>query len=74
MDAIEAEEFQDYAYYGIELAEEAEDWVVRDNMLRLVQACLAAAQDVQNATDDVSFEPRCEITARLKRDMPIAAG
>jgi hypothetical protein len=53
MDAIEAEEFQDCAYYGIKLAEEAEDWVVRDNMLRLVRAWLAAAQDVQNATDDV---------------------
>ena len=72
MDAIEAKEFQDCAYYGIKLAEEAEDWVVRDNMLRLVRAWLAAA--VQNATDDVSFEPRCEITARLKRVMPIAAG
>ena len=34
MDAIEAEEFQDCAYYGIKLAEEAEDWVVRDSMLR----------------------------------------
>ena len=34
MDAIEAEEFQDCAFYGIKLAEEAEDWVVRDNMLR----------------------------------------
>ena len=33
MDAIEAEEFQNCAYYGIKLAEEAEDWVVRDNML-----------------------------------------
>jgi hypothetical protein len=52
-DAIEAEEFQDCAFYGIKLAEEVEDWVVRDNMLRLVRAWLAAAQDVQNATDDV---------------------
>ena len=53
MDAIEAEEFQDCAYYGIKLAEEAEDWVARDNTLRLVRVWLAAAQDVQNATDDV---------------------
>ena len=37
MDAIEAEEFQDCAYYGIKLAEEAEDWVVRDNLLTLVR-------------------------------------
>ena len=37
MDAIEAKEFQDCAYYGIKLAEEAEDWVVRDNMLRLIR-------------------------------------
>ena len=49
MDAIEAKEFQDCAYYGIKLAEEAEDWVVRDNMLRLIRAWMAAAQDVQNA-------------------------
>jgi hypothetical protein len=53
MDATQAEEFQDCAYYGIKLAEEAEDWVARDNMLRLVRAWMAAAQDVQNATDDV---------------------
>ena len=53
MDAIEAEEFQNCAYCGIKLAEEAEDWVVRDNMLRLVRAWLAAAQGVQNAMDDV---------------------
>ena len=53
MDAIEAKEFQDCAYYGIRLAEEAEDWVVRDNMLRLIRAWMAAAQDVQKATDDV---------------------
>ena len=53
MDAIEAEEFQDCAYDGIKLAEEAEDWEVRDNRLRLVRAWLAAAQDVQNATEDV---------------------
>ena len=50
MDAIEAKEFQDCAYYGIKLAEEAEDWVVRDNMLRLIRAWMAAAQDVQNAS------------------------
>ncbi len=37
----------------IKLAEEAEDWVARDNTLRLVRVWLAAAQDVQNATDDV---------------------
>ena len=72
MDAIEAKEFQDCAYYGIKLAEEAEDWVVRDNMLRLIRAWMAAAQDVQNAS--CSVELRCEITAHLKRDMPIAAG
>ena len=53
MDAIEAKEFQDCACYGIRLAEEAEDWVVRDNMLRLIRAWMAAAQDVQNSTDDV---------------------
>jgi hypothetical protein len=53
MAAIEAKEFQDCACYGIRLAEEAEDWVVRDNMLRLIRAWMAAAQDVQNATDDV---------------------
>ena len=35
----------------IKLAEEAEDWVARDNTLRLVRVWLAAAQDVQNATD-----------------------
>ena len=53
MDAIEAEEFQDCAYYGIKLAEEAEDWVVRDNLLTIVRAWLAAAKDVQRSVDEV---------------------
>jgi hypothetical protein len=53
MDAIEAKEFQDCACYGIKLAEQAEDWAARDNMLRLVRAWLAAAQDVRNATGGV---------------------
>ena len=70
MDAIEAKEFQDCAYYGIRLAEEAEDWVVRDNMLRLIRAWMAAAQDVQNASvrvrDNCALEKghadRCRMT------------
>ena len=53
MDAIQAKQFQGYAYYGIKLAEEAEDWAVRDNLLRLVRAWLAAVKDLQNANDDV---------------------
>ena len=58
MDAIEAKEFQDCAYYGIRLAEEAEDWVVRDNMLRLIRAWMAAAHDVQNASVRLRFGAR----------------
>ena len=53
MDAAQASDFQSHACYAIKLAEEAEDWVVRDNMLRLIRAWMAAAQDVQNSTDDV---------------------
>jgi len=53
MDAIEAKEFQDCACYGIRLAEEAEDWVVRDNLLTLVRAWLAAAKEVQSSVDEV---------------------
>ena len=44
MDAAQAKEFQACACYGIKLAEEAEDWAVRDHLLRLVRAWLAAAQ------------------------------
>ena len=53
MDVAQASDFQSHACYAIKLAEEAEDWVVRDNMLRLIRAWMAAAQDVQNSTDDV---------------------
>ena len=42
MDAAQASDFQSHACYAIKLAEEAEDWVVRDNLLTLVRAWLAA--------------------------------
>jgi hypothetical protein len=38
MDAIEAEEFQDCSYYGIKLAEDAEDWARRVGIGRPVGA------------------------------------
>ena len=51
MDAAQASDFQSYACYAIKLAEEAEDWVVRDNLLTLVRAWLAAAKEVQSSVD-----------------------
>jgi hypothetical protein len=39
MDAAQASDFQSYACYAIKLAEEAEDWTVRDDLLTLVRAC-----------------------------------
>ena len=44
-------DFQSHACYAIKLAEEAEDWVVRDNLLTLVRAWLAAAKEVQSSVD-----------------------
>jgi hypothetical protein len=32
-----ASDFQSHACYAVKLAEEAEDWVVRDNLLTLVR-------------------------------------
>ena len=53
MDAAQASDFQGYACYAIKLAEEAEDLVVRDNLLTLVRAWLAAAKEVQSSVDEV---------------------
>ena len=53
MDAAQAKEFQACACFGIKLAEEAEDFVVRDNLLILVRAWLAAAKDVQSSVEEV---------------------
>jgi hypothetical protein len=52
VDAAQASDFQSYACYALKLAEEAEDWVVRDNLLTLVRAWLAAAKDVQSSVDE----------------------
>jgi hypothetical protein len=52
MDAAQAKEFQECTCFAIELAEEAEDWAVRDNLLVLVRAWLAA-KNVQTSVDDV---------------------
>jgi hypothetical protein len=35
------------------LAEEAEDFAARDNLLTLIRAWLAAAKDVQSSVDEV---------------------
>jgi len=53
MDAAQASDFQSHACYAIKLAEEEEDWVVRDNLLSLVRAWLAAAKEVQSSVDEV---------------------
>jgi hypothetical protein len=53
MDAAQASDFQSYACYAIKLAEEAEDWTVRDDLLTLVRAWLAAAKEVQSSVDEV---------------------
>ena len=53
MDDAQAIEFQACACFAIKLAEEAEDWVVRDNLLTLVRAWLAAAKEVQSSVDEV---------------------
>ena len=53
MDAAQAKEFQACACFGIKLAEEAEDWAARDNLLTLVRAWMAAAKDVQSSVDEV---------------------
>ena len=38
---------------AIKLAEEAEDWAVRDDLLTLIRAWLAAAKEVQSSVDEV---------------------
>jgi hypothetical protein len=53
MDTALAKEFQACACYCIKLAEEAENFAVRDNLLTLVRAWLAAAKDVQGSVDEV---------------------
>jgi hypothetical protein len=35
MDTAQASDFQSYACYAVKLAEEAEDWAARDNLLTL---------------------------------------
>jgi hypothetical protein len=59
MDNAQAKEFQACACYGIKLAEEA-DFAVRDNLLILVRAWLAAAKDVQTSVDEVRLSSGVE--------------
>jgi hypothetical protein len=53
MDDAQAKEFQACACFAIKLAEEAEDFAARDNLLTLIRAWLAAAKDVQSSVDEV---------------------
>ena len=53
MDAAQASDFLSYACYAIKLAEGGEDWAVRDDLLTLVRAWLAAAKEVQGSVDEV---------------------
>jgi hypothetical protein len=53
MDAALAKEFQDCTCFAIKLAEEAQDWAARDNLLILVRAWLAAAKEVQSSVDEI---------------------
>jgi len=53
MDDAQAKEFQACACFAIKLAEEAEDFASRDNLLTLIRAWLAAAKDVQSSVDEV---------------------
>jgi hypothetical protein len=44
MDDAQAEEFQACACFAIKLAEEADDFATRDNLLNFIRAWLAAAK------------------------------
>jgi hypothetical protein len=47
--ALQASQFLSYARACVALAEQAEDWAVRDHLLMLVRAWLAAAKQAEDA-------------------------
>ena len=47
------EEFLAYARYSLMLAEQNEDDAIRANLLKLVRAWLAAANEIEKATSNV---------------------
>ena len=48
MTNLEAKEFLDCSRYALMLAEQVQEQAIRDNLLTLVQAWLAAAKDLEN--------------------------
>jgi hypothetical protein len=55
--ARDADEFFDFARYGLMLAEQIGDDVARDNLLKLIRAWLAASRDAKQLTGD---QAQCE--------------
>ena len=55
--ARDADEFFDFARYGLLLAEQIGDDVARDNLLKLIRAWLAASRDAKQLTGD---QTQCE--------------
>jgi hypothetical protein len=48
MTNLEAKEFLDCSRYALMLAEQVQEQAIRDNLLTLVRAWLAAAKDLEN--------------------------